>query len=1110
MLSIVAAAWRQVLNRARADWLILSAAVLTILLATTLLAAGPIYAGAVTVSGLRRTLHDAPIQKADIQIYVDTSPGEYRGRDQVVTRVATGTFAAVGSRIERSARSTSFALPGQAPDAVRDLAVFAYYAGFEQHAHLVSGSWPQGGGDPVEAVIPQATADKLNLAPGSTLELTNRLQANLIVRVRITGTYEINSVNDPYWWGETLDLAGVDVGQSFTTYGPFVVSSDAFFGPLSSAGARFNWRVFPAFDRIEVAMLSGMIGNVDNLNGWLNRGLGANDQFLVETSLSQILRDAQRSLLVTRTGVLVVTVQLAILAGYALLLTANLLIDRRRVETSLLHSRGASTGQIVMLALMEALLLAIPAALAGPWIAALSLRILNHIGPLAAIGLPLHPEVNRDAYLLSFVAAFGCVLALVFPSLQSARSFVQARQSRARQATRGLAQRAGIDLVLVAAAGLAYWQLRRYGAPITETVQGKLGIDPLLVAAPAIGLLAGAVVALRIIPLLAGIVDRGAPRTRRLVPALGAWQVARRPLGYARSALLLMLAIAIGLFALAYSSTWALSQQDQANYQVGADVRVRPDIRTGSSIPGLDLPQAQGQIGGVAATMPVMRDYLQASRSSGNGTLLALDAATAPRVVSFRPDLATVPFDDLMRALASARPALPAIKLPGTPQRLALDITMTLDPLPAGAQLPANRTPDLSPYVSVVIQDGRGLLHELGPLRLADDGASHRLVVPLAYRLPDGRVALPEYPLSVVALDLDLYPLPRVVRSGQLDLGALQLSGALDGEDWSAVPLAASGVTWGLTQYGLSPVASVTPVGAQGNGGIAVRFSAGATRGNGFALATFQMTAAGPAVPNSLPAIVSQSFLDQTATRVGDTISMDLEGQRRDVRITGAFTGFPTLDPAAPTVVVDLPTLEMVKFQSDGNMLGTGEWWIATTPGRRGAVANALELPPYSSPEVASRVERGQSLLADPVALGIIGVLSLGFVAAGLFAALGFAVSAAVSAWDRLTEFALLRALGLSPRQLSSWLSLENGLLVGVSLAGGTALGLLLAWLILPLVSLTQQASRTVPEVIVVVPWRSVVVLEAVSLAALALAIGAMAAMLRRIGLGSILRLGGE
>ena len=97
--------------------------------------------------------------------------------------------------------------------------------------------------------------------------------------------------------------------------------------------------------------------------------------------------------------------------------------------------------------------------------------------------------------------------------------------------------------------------------------------------------------------------------------------------------------------------------------------------------------------------------------------------------------------------------------------------------------------------------------------------------------------------------------------------------------------------------------------------------------------------------------------------------------------------------------------------------------------------------------------DRARSLRTDPVALGIIGALAIGFVAAAMFAVVGFIVSAAVSARERVTEFALLRALGLSSVQLSSWLSLENAVLAGVSLVTGSLLGLVIAWVVLPFTS---------------------------------------------------------
>ncbi|MCC6935246.1 MAG: FtsX-like permease family protein, partial [Thermomicrobiales bacterium] len=153
---------------------------------------------------------------------------------------------------------------------------------------------------------------------------------------------------------------------------------------------------------------------------------------------------------------------------------------------------------------------------------------------------------------------------------------------------------------------------------------------------------------------------------------------------------------------------------------------------------------------------------------------------------------------------------------------------------------------------------------------------------------------------------------------------------------------------------------------------------------------------------------------------------------------------------------------------------------------------------------------RVQALQTDPVALGIIGALSVGFVAAALFASVGFVVSSAVSAHERLTEFALLRALGLSPRQLSGWLSLENGLLVIMSVVGGTLLGLGLAWLVLPFVTLTQSAGAVIPAVIVTIPWTTILLLELAVIGLLVLVVIVSGILLRRVGLGGLLRLGEE
>jgi hypothetical protein len=291
---------------------------------------------------------------------------------------------------------------------------------------------------------------------------------------------------------------------------------------------------------------------------------------------------------------------------------------------------------------------------------------------------------------------------------------------------------------------------------------------------------------------------------------------------------------------------------------------------------------------------------------------------------------------------------------------------------------------------------------------------------------------------------------------------------------------------------------------------VAARFTIPPAAGFASAQLGFSLTPGGTQAVDRLEALASQQFLEATSTRVGSTLPVELAGERHPVHIIGALQGFPTLAPDRANLVVDLPTLQALKFQVDGRVAGSNEWWLATDPGRRAALLTALRSPPYSSPEVDDRVAQQQSLRGDPEALGTIGALSLGYVAAALFAALGFLVNAAVSSWARLREFALLRAVGLSPSQLSGWLSVENAILVFISLVGGTALGLAMAWLILPVISLTQGGTPTVPVSTVVVPWLSVSVLEGSSLVVLLLAIGGLALAIRRVSLGQVLRLGEE
>lgn len=1126
------AAWRVSLHRTRADWPIVAAAALITLLAATLLAAGPIYSDAVSEAGLHRTLAAAPITAANVEVSARVATPEVASADAAVRGLIGESVGAAGATVVAGAASDAFAVPGQVAGEVRDLVKLGFQEGLAENATLIEGGWPENAanGAPLQVAVLETTAETLALGVGDRLVLASRTD-DLTVDVEVVGVYRPTDPAAAFWWGDPVLLDGLVESEEYRTFGPLFTTRDDLAARASGTNLLLTWRAFPNFDALSIGEIGGLRSRMEQLQSRIGQVL-PNGFATSSTRLPDLLSEAERSLLASRTGVLLLLAQLAVLAGYAIALTADLIVDHRRLDTALLRSRGASTLQVGLLAVIEAALLAIPAALAAPWLASLALRLFNAQGPLAAIGLAIEPRITSESYLAAAGAAIGCGVLLVLPTFLAARSYAAERSGRSRPGTRTLGQRVGLDIALLALTAVGLWQLRLYGSPLTRTIQGQLGLDPLLVAAPAIGILAGSVVALRVVPMLARVADALASRGRTLVGSLGARQLARRPLRYTRTALLLMLAISMGVFSVSYGTTWEQSQADQADFQVGADARVTPARRL-DALPGWAVETAYRSVDGVEAAMPLGRADLRVGSSDAAGEVIAIDAgAVAP--VLLRGAAETAGFANLAAGLASARPDAAALALPGRPQRIALSATIrigaadvlefnpttgeaTSHPADPGA-VAAGTT--AAPVVT--IRDARGLLHRFTGEAAAIAPSGWQLIVPLT-ATSAARAATIErlggemtMPIELVGVDLILN-LPGGSRAteGQIAVDGLAVSDAPDGADWRPLVTASAGA-WsagigagGETPQlvGSDPTALAIDVGGA-NGTIGA--IPGVDRFGRGALVTFAPAAIATLGADVLEALVNQPFLAALSARAGDTVVAPLPGGSRRIHVAGVIDAFPTTDPTAPLAVVDLPSLGLLRFAGDHGVELADEWWLDTdgSDGAAAAIEAARTGGALSGATVLAREATRERLSTDPLALATIGALSLGFVVAGLFAVIGLTVSAAVSARQRRTEFALLRALGLSGNQLSGWLLLENGSLVAVSLVAGTGLGLLIGWVVLPFITVTQGGAVPFPPVSVQVPWSSVLVLELISIGALAVTLMAVARSMRRAGVGSVLRMG--
>lgn len=1119
MLANLTVAWRTVVKRLGADWLIGVAAFTTIMLATVLLASGPIYADAVTASALQQSLDDAPNTESNLMVSVRVYADDYPDSDAIVRSTVADSFTKTGNRVFAGLEADAYEIAGQSNAKTVALASIQSLEDIESHATVVAGGWPSGERSGLETAVNVAAAEALGITVGDRVDVSSRRDASDVASIEVVGLYEPTDSTDPFWLDDPIISNGREESGNFVTFGPFIVTEESLLAELTPLRTNASWRVLPDLGSLEVADVDAVRNSVVNLPSRLDAALfeaidtktaGASE-FTVVTGLPGLLAGMDRSLTVTRSSVLALLIQMAILAGYALVLTAGLLVDTRRTETALLRSRGTSPRQILTSSILEGVVITAPAVVLAPVLATWLLRILNSYGPLATIQLSIDPLPTTEAYALAVAAAILSIVALAWPAYRAARSFPDTRGRHQRQTSRSTAQRAGVDVALVAVAAVAFWQLQTLGPEISARVRGQFGIDPLLVLAPALGLLAGAVLGLRSVPVLARLAEWAASSRRSTVPALASWQVARRPTRYARSSLLLMMAIGIGFFAAAYSTTWIVSQHDQAAHHVGADIQVAPDRASGSSVADIHLVSAHEAVDGVDSSMPVLEIGGSLSAQGGPGQFVLLDAAKASDVVSIRPDLSP-DFSTLMADLAAARPTMGSVSLPGEPASLGLTFEAT-EVIPEDREqcgpVPAGPETCFDAIVRVVLQDGNDQLHRVEVGTIPENQGPVTLRANLVV---DGGTALhPVYPLSIVSIEIESRVAITDSRDVELALGPI----TVEERDGTVTEVRAD-LNWDRWRVTLGPsigvdrAPAITPIPTAAPGRLLMAIETG-QGWTGASPVFMSLRPIGGEPSQWIPVVVTDTFVETNFTDIGEEVRLPpLRIDNDTGLVVGTLESFPTMDPSrGETIIVDLPTYQMMGYEPGFGLPQVDSYWI-TGSGDDAELAEQLQGSPLFSFSAPSAEEFAETLVSDPVALGTIGALTVGFVAAAVFAAVGFAVSATVSARERMVEFALLRALGLSPRQLGWWLALEQGALVVVSLALGTLIGWILTATLLPMVTLTQDGGPANPDVIVQYPWDAIVGLVLAVVGVLGLIVLLLTLLLRRVGLGSLLRLGEE
>ena len=669
-LSRLIAAWPQVARRMLANWRLMSTVVVGALLASAIMAGAVIYFEALRELALQNALNGLTVNETNIAVKSDRGPTTYAERD----KVAGATEREIEARVEwllrdsaTGVKTATFFLAGIGRESEADTnsprAYFGHLPRLYEFATLQPGGRAPGdapagvmdGIPTVEAAVPLDAAQAMGATVGDTFAAVPYWSdSSPYIHVVIAGTFTRNDPEHEYWHLDDRILRAA-TARSFQTL-PFYVSEKAYYevvgGTFRQMDSTFGWLLMVDAGKLNASNATFARYSVNALEDRLSALLFSYRQI---TELDEALFEYDRRLFFSKLPMFVILILISVVILYYVITLSSLVVEQQRGEIALLRSRGASGAQVLSVYVLEGLTIAVLAIVAAPLIAATVISLLGLTPAFSDLsgGRPLTVAVSPGAYLMSGLGGLLSFAALMAPAIQASRMSATAhRQQSARPYTQPFYQRYYLDVLLLAVSVLLLRQLTERGSVVAVGVFGEVAADQLLLAAPAIALVAIALVLLRLFPLFMRLSSALLSSFLPAGLALGIWQMARNPTHYARLSLMLILMAGLGIFAASFGGTLQRSFSERALYATGADVRISGALvnSIGESVP---VRAAYEELPGVEEVSLAFRGFGSdlSKLLADSYTMFAVEGDMIADMGWFRDDFSEEPIPGAIAAL---------------------------------------------------------------------------------------------------------------------------------------------------------------------------------------------------------------------------------------------------------------------------------------------------------------------------------------------------------------------------------------------------------------------------------------------------------------------------
>lgn len=393
-------------------------------------------------------------------------------------------------------------------------------------------------------------------------------------KFKIVGVFQSSKEDDPYWVNDPLTY-DTDLFLPKNVYEELFMQEDMVTSITCSYFVVFDYQTIRVED----------IDSFYSADNKIRRDCIDNGLYGCEFNYEEVFQSYSEGSNQVTVTMWVFQVPVLILLCVFIFMVSNQIISIEQGEIAMLKSRGVSKKQLILAYLAQGGIISAAALVIGIPLGYVFCTLFGATKSFMefTVRTSIEVRITGISLLFALIAALSAVIFMTIPVLKYANFSIVEQKLNKKKNRKPLWQKVFLDFILLAISLYGFYSFNKQKDIIIQDITGGTSIDPLLYFSSTVFILAVALIFLRIIPLLSGLVYKIGKKKWSPAGFASFMQINKSIRKQSFIIVFLVLTLALGIFNATTARSINDNEEMRLKYNIGADLVMQQQWKDNSA-----------------------------------------------------------------------------------------------------------------------------------------------------------------------------------------------------------------------------------------------------------------------------------------------------------------------------------------------------------------------------------------------------------------------------------------------------------------------------------------------------------------------------------------------